>query len=249
MRVFLWALAGMLAVSPLSLRASLPEREIFHYTVEWRLIEAGRIRVESAPSQVRGEEGRQIDVALESVGLVSRLYKVDNRYRVSLWREFCAADVFLKSNEGRKHRETHITFDPDARKARYHEQDVARNTVVLQKEIDIPPCVHDVIGGLFALREKEMEPGRTIEMPVSDGKKAVAAKVEAQEREQVRTKAGVFQTVRYEVYLFNGVLYRRRGRLQIWITDDERRLPVQLRFRLGLTVGTLTIQLVKEEHR
>jgi hypothetical protein len=49
------------------------------------------------------------------------------------------------------------------------------------------------------------------------------------------------------VFIFNNVLYGRKGRLFVWITDDDRRLPVQIRARMQFHVGTLTFQLEKEE--
>ncbi len=248
MRVAAHAIILILSFLLPAAKGVTPTREVLHYSAEWRLIEAGRVKIEVQPAQVRGEPGRQIEVRLQTVGLVSRLYRVDNRYQVNLSEEYCAADVHAISKERGRHRETRISFDPVEKKATYHEQDLNRNTVVLEKEISTPACTHDVIGGLFALRSKKIDLGQWIEMPVSDGKKSVMARVEAQERETVRTKAGTFSTIRYEAYLFNGVLYSRRGRLQIWITDDDRRLPVQFRFRLGFAVGTLTIELSKEEH-
>jgi hypothetical protein len=90
-----------------------------------------------------------------------------------------------------------------------------------------------------------LDPGRSIEIPVSDGKKAVNAKVEAQERETVKLDSGAYKTIRYEAFVFNNVLFRRKGRLFVWITDDDRRLPVQIRVRLPFYVGTVTLQLQK----
>jgi len=89
--------------------------------------------------------------------------------------------------------------------------------------------------------------GRAIEIPVSDGKKTVSAKVQAQQREQIKVPAGTFQTVRYEAFLFNGMLYRRPGHLYVWLTDDARKLPVRIQVRLQFTIGTITLQLEKEE--
>jgi hypothetical protein len=84
-------------------------------------------------------------------------------------------------------------------------------------------------------------------VPVSDGKKIVSAKVEAQQREQVKVPAGTFKTIRYEAFLFDNVLYRRPGHLYVWFTDDARRVPVRLQVRLRFTIGTITFQLEKEE--
>ena len=46
--------------------------------------------------------------------------------------------------------------------------------------------------------------------------------------------------------LFNGVIFRRKARLFIWLTDDARRLPVQIQVRMPFYLGTVTLQLEKE---
>jgi hypothetical protein len=45
--------------------------------------------------------------------------------------------------------------------------------------------------------------------------------------------------------VFNNVLYRRKGRLLIWVTDDAQRLPVQLRFMFSFPLGDITLELEK----
>jgi hypothetical protein len=82
---------------------------------------------------------------------------------------------------------------------------------------------------------------------MSDGKKFANVKVEAQEREQVNTPAGSFKAIRHEIFMFNNVLINRKARMFVWLSDDAQRLPVQLRVRLQFLVGTITLQLEKEE--
>ena len=221
----------------------IPGTEIFHYGAEWRLIRAGEAKLTYVP----GQSGAQANLELESTGLVSKLYKVDDDYKVALNRELCAKEIFLRAHEGRRRRETTVTFNDTEKKASYLERDTIKNTVVKQNEIDIPGCVHDVIGGLLHLRTMKIEVGQSATLNMSDGKKSVVARVEAQEREEVKTSLGKYKTIRYEVFIFNNVLYGRKGRLFVWITDDERRLPVQIRARMQFHVGTLTFQLEKEE--
>jgi hypothetical protein len=237
----------VLVCSPPALsQAPVPPRpESFSYTVEWRLITAGKARVEIAP--LPENSGWQTKLHLESAGLVSKLYKVEDDYSSILNRAMCAQSSVMTSREGSRQRETKVTYDGAAKRASYLERDRVKNTVVLAKEIDIPECVHDVVGALFHIRTLALEPGQSTQLPMSDGKKSVMARVEAQQREDVKTPAGTFKTVRYEAFLFNGVLYGRSAHLYIWLTDDRRKLPVQLRVRMPITVGTLSFLLEKQE--
>lgn len=225
---------------------SLPAKEVLSYNVEWRLITAGSTRIEwtaATPPQT----GYRINVHVESVGFVSKLFRVEDDYRASLNSDLCIHNSELTAHEGTRRRNTKITFDAQDHKATYVERDLAKNTVLASKEIEIPECVHDVVGGIYYLRTLNLEPGQSVEVPVSDGKKSVMAKVEAQQREDVKLPGGTYKTIRYEIYLFDNVLYRRSAHLYVWLTDDRRRLPVQIRVRMQFTIGTITLQLTNPE--
>ncbi len=217
-----------------------------YYNVEWRLVDAGKAKLNWTVSSQPSHAGWQINLHLESAGLVSKLYKVNDDYTAEVGRDFCVQNTHLIAHEGSRQRDTVVHFDSGTKKASYLERDLASHAV-LSLETAIPACVHDVVGGLFFLRNVNLEPGRSIEVPVSDGKKAILAKVEAQEREQIKVPAGTFKTIRCEAFLFNGKLYRRPGHLYVWLTDDARRLPVRIQVRLHFTIGTITLQLEKEE--
>ena len=224
-----------------------PTKETLHYNIEWRLFNAGKARIELATTS-SPRPGFQTNLHLESTGIVSKLFKVEDDYSANMNSSYCAQSLQMTTHEGNRLRETKITFDPESKKATYLERDRAKNNaVVLSQETDIPPCVHDVIGGLFFIRTLNLEPGQSTQIPVSDGKKSVMVKVEAQAREDVKTPAGVFKTVRYEIYLFNGVLYKRSAHVNVWVSDDRRRLPVQIRVRMTITIGTINLQLEKHE--
>ncbi len=238
-------LLALLAVCPAanSQSARLPARESLTYSIEWRLITAGKARMDWT-SLPRGWEAK---LHVESVGLVSKLFKVDDEYTALLNPALCIQSSQLITREASRQRDTRINFDADAKKATYLERDRVKNTTLLAQETDIPPCVHDVVGGLYFLRTLSLEPGQAVHVPVSDGKRAAQARIDAQQREEVKTPAGTFKTIQYELFLFNNVLYRRSGHLYIWVTDDARRLPVQIRVRLQLAIGTITLQLEKFE--
>jgi hypothetical protein len=226
---------------------TLPAREILYYNIDWRLFTAGKARVELTPVP-QPRPGLQANLHLESTGIVSKLFKVVDDYSANMSSAYCAQNLQMTTQEGSRQRETRIAFDAEARKASYLERDRTRNNaVVLSQEIEIPSCVHDVLGGLFFIRTLNLEPGQSTQIPVSDGKKSVMVKVEAQAREDVKTPEGTFKTVRYEIYLFDGVLYRRSAHVNVWLSDDRRRLPVQIRVRMTFTIGTINLTLEKHE--
>ncbi len=224
-------------------------REILSYGIEWRLIPAGTAKLTWAGMLGNGAAGgtaSEIRLHLESAGLVSRLFRVTDDYTAALGQNFCAQNTFLSAHEGNRNKETRVVFDAQSRRARYQEKDLDKNATV-SRDVEIPSCVHDVIGGLLVLRNLKLEPGKTAQIPLSDGKKFVQARVESQRREDIRTELGTFKTIRYEVFVFDNVLFKRSGHLHIWLTDDDWRLPVQLQVRLQITIGTITFRLEKQE--
>ncbi len=242
----LWAGGqGSTAGTAYSAQVKIPATESLSYTAEWRLIHAGNARLQWNAAG----GGWKTGLELETVGLVSRLYKVNNEYSSQLNSALCAGSSLMKTNEGSKRRETSVKYDSERRKATYVERDLIKNAVADSHELDIRPCEHDVVGALYRLRTMNVPLGQSVQIPISDGKKAVMASIDAQERETVKIDGISYNAIRYEAHLFNGVLYRRRGRLFVWITDDARRLPVQIKVRLPFYIGTVTLQLNQEGNK
>ncbi len=229
------------------LQAQTRQKETLEYAVEWRLVPAGRAKLSSGPppaSEKRSE--MEAKLHLESTGLVSRLFHVNDDYTSEYKGSLCAEQSFMTAHEAGRNRETKVVYDASTHKASYRERDLTNNAVVTH-ETEIPACVHDIIGGLYELRTLSLEPGKSTTIPVSDGKKTVMLKVESHRREEIKTPLGARKCIDYEVYAFNDVLFKRPGHLHVWLTDDARRVPVQIQIRLQFTIGTITLRLDKDE--
>jgi Protein of unknown function (DUF3108) len=229
----------------------IPSNEVLQYGIEWRLVPAGTAKLTwtalPRPATSAGPTSSgEVRLHMESAGLVSRLFHVDDDYTAAEGQNLCAQNSFLTAHEGSRNRETRVNYNSQTRKADYLEKDLNKNSTTTH-EVDIPACVHDVVGGLMVLRTLSLEPGNTAQIPVSDGKKFVQVKIESQRREEIKTEMGMRKTIRYEVFLFDNVLFKRSGHLHIWLTDDNLRLPVQLQIRMTFTIGTITLKLQKEE--
>jgi Protein of unknown function (DUF3108) len=235
------AACALLLVAALRLVAESPPAAAGKriYAVEWRLIRAGTVTLEFGQTHA--------SMHLESSGIVSTLFKVNDLYTADYDEPYCATSAVMDSTEGKRRHETRVTYDRARSHAWFVERDLMKNTVIHEAETEIPNCVSDVVGAMLKLRGLNVQAGQSTQLPVSDGRKSALVKIQAHEREDVKTPSGTYHTIRYEADLMNGVVYQRKGHVDIWLTDDARRLGVQIRLRMSFPVGTVTLQLEKEE--
>lgn len=231
-----------LIVSPVRLaHADVPAASTLSYTyrVDWGLVNAG-----SAIFDLKNLTGGnwRIDLTIESVGVVSRLYKVSDKYEVSGDGAFCPSAVTLDATEGKKHQKSDLDFNPSRHVVQYRMHDLVKNTDT-QNTLSVPPCTHDIASALASFHDLNLPPGRDAYLSITDGKKLASVKVQAQAHEQIRIENKDLSVIRYEAFLFNNVLYKHRGRLFIWVTDDSKRLPVQMRLQLGFPIGNIQLEL------
>jgi hypothetical protein len=223
--------------------AKFPYAEALVYRVGWRMITAGSASLRLTPP---AQERWQLNLDLGSAGFVNQLYHVSDHYRLSTNGKFCAQSVDLDAQEGKRHSITTMVFDNEKHKLSEINKDLIANATH-KVELDIPDCTFDIIGALMALRAAPLEPGMKLMLAVTDGKKIASVRVEGLARERLSLNGKSYKTVRYETFVFNNVLYRRKGRLLVWLTDDAQRLPVQMRFVLGFPLGDVTLELEKVE--
>lgn len=228
---------------PQSSSSKFPCPEKLTYRVEWHGITAGLATVRI--DRPRTDEW-QTTLNLESAGMVSRLYHVADTYKSVTNGKFCGDSSEMDGQEGKRHNYTKLTFEPSQHKVDYYEHDLVKNQEV-RKELDTPPCTFEITGALHALRAMDLEPGKTITVPLTDGKKFANARIDAQAKENITAAGKTYTTIRYEAFVFDNVIYKRKGRMQVWITDDADRIPVMFRLQMGFPVGTVNVEFEKQE--
>lgn len=221
---------------------SIPAPEKLLYRIEWRMVTAGEAALDFEHSQ----QNWLINLKLESAGLVSRLFRVDDLYKVTTNDKFCAVNTTFDAQEGKKHVVTFQQFDNNKHKLLVDERDLVKKTNE-RHEIDIAPCTYEILGALVALRGSHLEVGKSVTMPIANGKKIAYARIEAQAKENVTLEGKTYATTRYEAFIFDGILFRKKGRAFVWLTEDGQKMPVQMRFQMGFPIGNITLALEKTD--
>jgi hypothetical protein len=217
-----------------------PNAQVLHYDAEWRLWKAGTgtLRIEQ-----NGDREHVIGTA-EAAGAVALLYRVEDRLESYFDRRtFCSQRILKHSEEGLHKRETSLVFDSALGKSILDERNL-RSGETKHQEANTPACVIDVLSGIYYIGAQRLAPGLSYLIPVNDGGKVFDATVYVEGKEDVKTDAGLFHTVRVAVYSEAGPL-KGRGKIWIWFTDDASHTPVQMRSRLFW--GTMTLRLTQIE--
>ena len=213
-----------------------PYGQTFNYEGEWRFFTAGMatVRLDRAGTQ------NHVTVTADSTGVVALLYRVQDRFESYFdGKSLCSAKLVKHVEEGSHRRDTVITYDYARGKSVLEERNLKTNQ---QKKVenDIPGCVTDVVSGILYVASLPLQAGGVYTFPLNDGGNTVTVQATVEGKEQIKTPAGTFQTIRVGSE-GNSAVLKNRGRMWIWYTDDDRHLVVQMRAKLFW--GTLTIYL------
>jgi hypothetical protein len=221
---------------------AFPNGQAYVYEAEWRLWTAGTARI----SIDQAVDNERVSGSADSSGVVALLYPVHDRFQSTFDRRtFCSLTLTKHTEEGFHSRETLINFNSARRRVVLDETNL-KNGQAKHVEHDIPGCVTDVLSGIFYDGSLPLTPDTTYTFPLNDGGDTVDVRAHVEAREQVKTPAGTFSTVRISAETSSGAL-KNRGRIWIWYSDDARRIPVQMRARLFW--GTLTFHLLRTEKK
>lgn len=106
----------------------------------------------------------------------------------------------------------------------------------------IEDVTHDLVSGVYALRLLPLEVGKTFNLSISDSGLVYSIPVKVVAREKQKTVLGTVMCFRVEPEIFGpNRMIEREGSMQIWITDDARRLPV--RSVVNTNIGKIDIRL------
>jgi hypothetical protein len=212
--------------------------EYLKFAVNWGIINGGNAYLEVPEvKRIDGRDVFHLVARAESNGFISRFYKVRNRID-SWWDRQGRYSVRYQENrrEGKFRTESDVTFDHQRRIARYKKDD---------DTFQIPPDVQDALSSFYYTRFQALPIGGSIVFDYHASKKSKPLEVRVIGRETVKVPAGEFDCIAFVPVLRAGGIFRNEGRLVIWLTDDERRMPVLMKSKV--TIGSVSVML--QEYR
>lgn len=213
--------------SPAASALSVPEK--LNYEVSWSGIRAG-----TAVQEVTSEDGElHIVYTVRSSGWLDTFFPIDDKTesvlsRGSATEQFGMPRLFReKINEGKTHTWKEAQFDPAGLKV--ETKDFLKHT---EKSDPISAKTFDTLSCIYFIRASLLEPGKPLHLDIFDLKRVWNTEVRVVKREELRTPRGRFRTVVVRPTLRSEGVKPRTDYMTVWLTDDERRIPVKMIVKL-----------------
>ena len=212
--------------------------ESLRFSVQYGFIHAGTAWLEVPEvADWNGRPAWRLVARAESNGFFDRVYKVRNRIE-SLWdhEQRFSWRYFEDRHEGRFQANDTIVFEPDSLRMRYNNG----------QSYPVEGPVQDALSSFYLTRFQALPIGGTITFDYHASRKTAPMEIRVLGRQNVKTPAGRFKCIVVEPLLKAGGIFKNKGRLVIWLTDDERRIPVQMKSKVMIGSVNVVLQEVKE---
>ena len=219
-----------------------PARQTLTFSVDFRVFTAGTAVFHL---EQQGDVQR-ISATADTVGATNMLFPVVDKFQSGFdTRTGCSTGFNKQISEGRRKIASELSFDYTHGKQAQHERNLVKGTAT-QKEANVPACVTDSLSAIFYAQSQAMAVGQTFSFPLADSMRTVTVGMKVEGREELKTPAGTFTTLKVEPLADEGIV-KNRGHIWIWYTDDARHIPVQIQARLFW--GTITFHLQSIEYK
>lgn len=163
-----------------------------------------------------GHEVFEVNASVVSNKYISKVYPVKDEFISYIDTSGIYSHRFEKHlSEGKYKRDRIFTLDQDKNLA-YSRRDT----------IDIPAFTQDVISAFYYVRTLDLKIGDVVEISHYDNSKVYDLVVEVIKKQTIRVPAGKFDCIVIEPKLKTQALFKNEGTIVIYLTDDERKIPV-----------------------
>jgi len=236
-------LLGFVWASP----AKVPwaEGEQLSYSISWGIISAGSAIMNARP--VPGDKMEFLSVARNN-GAFRTIYPVADTIYTLVQNQGLLPEIFNKSlREGSFFSRSIIRFDRIGKKAWLADtvfKDVEHKKIKSHTDtsIMIKGWEHCIVSAFYLVRGMDLKTGKDTYFAAVSGKKRYSLRVIIHDKEIIKTDLGTFRCVKVEPVLQGDGIFKTSGRLFIWISDDERRLPVLM--KTEITIGSVKAELI-----
>ena len=216
--------------------------ERLEYVLKWSGIAAGDSVMEIVEGDYINEAFiYKVISTAKSRSFVDLIYKVRNHYETHIHPlDGLSRKYLFNMREGGKRAKKALIFDQDNHIVT---RILRKNDQTQSKVYEIPESTQDNLSALYALRNESLKVGESVTYRVFESRKNWELVIDVIAAEETKVKAGTFRTVVVHPKLkFEGI-FRRKGELHVYMTDDQWHIPVLMKSKVK--IGSIDAELVR----
>lgn len=211
--------------------------ERLEYDVGYKFITAGTavFSIGKEPVTRSGRPCYDIRFEVNSLPSLDFLYRVRDRYRTFVDVDGLFPWAFQQSvREGGYRKDYSAVFDH-----------LAKTAKTTEGVFTIPQYVHDIVSAFYFVRSvdlRQYKAGQILYLQNFFDRETHDLAVKVHGRQQVTVTSGTFNCILVEPVIKSGSLFKYDGKLMMWLSDDDRRIPVKVATKvpIGSIDATLT---------
>ena len=188
-----------------------------------------------------------LNADVSSKGFFARLFNLKFRERVESTVEpatFTVQKTTILDEQGKRVRTTETTFDRSKGVMTWTSRDPNNPGAEPRHAVaDFTGQLQDVLSAIYFIRTQPLEVGKSFDVFIGDGGRVYTIPVHVVEKKKMKTILGRVEVfhVRPELFGPNRLIDDEKGEFSMWITDDQRHIPVGGRIKTDY--GTFDIKL------
>jgi hypothetical protein len=209
--------------------------ERFEFSVGYGMIKAGTAVME-IPEIVKfaGKKCYHIISTAQSNKFFSVFFKVNDKVESLMdVHELYSLRFDKHLREGKFKADISTLFDQENHLALYQNN---------QDTFSVPAYVQDVLSAFYFVRTQDLKVGQSIFVDNHADKKNYPLEVRVLRKEKVKVPAGTFDCLVVEPILKASGIFQQKGKLTVWLTDDEIKMPVLMKSKV--VIGSISTELI-----
>jgi hypothetical protein len=206
------------------------------YDVHW---DSGPLNLPAGRATIRvidgepGAERWEFEATAETADWVSSFFQARDRFNTRANADLEPLEHTREIREGRRQLNRAYVFDREVRVVRVGDSPAdARRADALALPLGAPSA-RDAVTALFYVRTLSLAPGAIVNVPINEGGSSLVLQVAVGERESIEVAGSTARALRLEPRLMRRIERRRPIAMTIWLSDDERRVPLRAVIEAG----------------
>lgn len=245
LRTAILSIIIMIMVIPLF---SVPfmDGEKLTFDVKYGIINAAEASLEAKSATYQGKPVWQLTTNAKTHPFFDKVFKV--RDKVESWwdKETLLPYKFSKNLQEGGYRQHRVHIYNHSKKSSTYQKWHFKDSYFENKEIAIPANTQDILSAFYTVRAQNLEVGKAVRVHITADGRSMNTEILVHRREKRKTIFGDVNCLVIEPKLKGEAVFKQSGRILIWLTDDQYKIPVRLESKITFGSFVATLRSAKQ---